>query len=801
MTTTLPQGFSSISSSSSSSTVIPSHLSNNGVNSLGNLSSLGSLNDGVGFILDIPSPGSSGGGGGGGGGLISPTADIKSQRTPSFSRDSILGSAQKARNMSTQSSGSDMTLGASAGGSGAGAGFGTSGSSNANAKNAGGNNMSGLSSVDVKLNGGALVNDPSGDDSINPLKRRNTETGGGVDYPRRRATIACEVCRSRKSRCDGTKPKCKLCTELGAECIYREPGIKLDAGDKLILERLNRIEGLLQMNLAAGHSSSLVMAATQQSQDSPSSLSNSGAVGSGSGGLMGSAGGLGGLGGAGIAPDGGTNMWSEQTAAAAAAAAAAGFVSVIPAGGIGTWTSTTNISTMPKVHTNAALHLLQWPLIRDLVSRPYDPQIMLQLEMARQPLHSLTKTPCVDLSNTAAYIEAYFERVNMWYACVNPYTWRSHYRSALSNGFREGPESCIVLLVLSLGEASLRGSISRIVPHEDPPGLQYFTAAWALLPGMMTSNSVLAAQCHLLAAAYLFYLVRPLEAWNLLCTTSTKLQLLLMSPNRVPPEQRELTERIYWNALLFESDLLAEMDLPHSGVVQFEENVGLPCGFEGDEQQAVGRDDLWYFLAEIALRRLLNRVSQLIYSKDSMASTTSLEPVVAELDYQLTQWYESLPGPLQFPFTRTLLADPIQTVLRLRFFACRTIIYRPYILAVLDNEQALLDPAVRSACHKCLEASVRQLEHITAHHAGHMPYLWQGALSIVSQTLLVMGASMSASLSSILLTIVPHRNVLDQIITDVVVEIERYAGLAPSLALAAEIIREAEVRRRAFLSG
>lgn len=556
------------------------------------------------------------------------------------------------------------------------------------------------------------------------------------------------------------------------------------------------------MNLAAGHNNGLALAAAaaQQSQDSPSSLSNSGAVGGGSG-SVGANGGLGGLGGTGGVPDGETNMWSEATAAAAAAAAASGFVSVIPAGGIGTWTSGTNISTMPKVHTNAALHLLQWPLIRDLVSRPYDPQIMLQLEMARQPLHSLTKTPCVDLSNTAAYIEAYFERVNMWYACVNPYTWRSHYRSALSNGFREGPESCIVLLVLSLGEASLRGSISRIVPHEDPPGLQYFTAAWALLPGMMTSNSVLAAQCHLLAAAYLFYLVRPLEAWNLLCTTSTKLQLLLMSPNRVPPEQRELTERIYWNALLFESDLLAEMDLPHSGVVQFEENVGLPCGFEGDEQQAVGRDDLWYFLAEIALRRLLNRVSQLIYSKDSMASTTSLEPVVAELDYQLTQWYESLPNPLQFPFTRTLLADPVQTVLRLRFFACRTIIYRPYILAVLDNEQAVLDPAVRGACHKCLEASVRQLEHITAHHAGHMPYLWQGALSIVSQTLLVMGASMSPSLSSILLTIVPHRDVLDQIITDVVVEIERYAGLAPSLALAAEIIREAEVRRRAFLSG
>lgn len=459
--------------------------------------------------------------------------------------------------------------------------------------------------------------------------------------------------------------------------MYREPGIKLDAGDKLILERLNRIESLIQMSIVSGHSNVVNIA-----QNSPP-VSN----------------------GTGLSD----NMLLPSNPT--------GFVSAIPNSGLGTWSAQpvgTNISTMPKIHTNAALHLLQWPLIRDLVSRPYDPQIMLQLEMARDPLHSLTKTPCVDLSNTQAYIEAYFERVNIWYACVNPYTWRSQYRTALSNGFREGPESCIVLLVLALGQASLRGSISRILPQEDPPGMQYFTAAWSLLPGMLTANSVVAAQCHLLAAAYMFYLVRPMEAWNLLCSTSTKLQLLLMAPSRIPTHQREMIERIYWNALLFESDLLAEMDLPHSGVVQFEENVGLPGGFEGEESEQVGRDELWYFLAEIALRRLLNRVSQLIYAKDSIASTTSLEPVVAELDYQLSQWYESLPLPLQFPFTRTpLLQDPVQAVLRLRFFACRTIIYRPYILAVLDNEQSILDPTVRENCHKCLESAIRQLEHIS----------------------------------------------------------------------------------------
>lgn len=85
-------------------------------------------------------------------------------------------------------------------------------------------------------------------------------------------------------------------------------------------------------------------------------------------------------------------------------------------------------------------------------------------------------------------------------------------------------------------------------------------------------------------------------------------------------------------------------------------------------------------------------------------------------------------------------------------------------------------------------------------HAGHMPYLWQGALSIVSQTLLIMGATMSPSLNSILCSLVPRREMIDQIIADVIMEIERYSVLSPSLSLSAEIIKEAEVRRRTFLS-
>jgi len=463
--------------------------------------------------------------------------------------------------------------------------------------------------------------------------------------------------------------------------------------------------------------------------------------------------------------------------------------------GFGSWKNTSaNISTMPKTHTTPALHLLQWPTIRDLVPQSYDPQNLLQLEMAREPLQ-LDTSLSLDLTNSACYVRAFFQRVNVWYACVNPYNWTSYYKIALSHRFREGAESCIVLLVLALGSASSSGSISLIQHDQEIPGMRFFAAAWALIPGLITTTTMASAQCMILASAYLFYLVRPLEAWTLLNNTSVKLQLFLGGPGRIPPHSKELSERVYWNALLFESDLLAELDLPHSGIVQFEETIGLPGGFEEDEGDSVGRDELWYFLAEIALRRLLNRVSHLIYTKGATSSTVSLEPVVAELDYQLTRWYESLPVSLQFLASRAPLSDPVQTVLRLRYFACRTIIFRPYILAVLQNERAALDTAVRENCRKCLDACIRQLEHITAHHAGHLPYLWQGTLSIVSQSLLVMGATLSPSLSALL----PPPPQMDTIIREVIVEIERYSHLAPSLRLSTEIVREAEERRQMFL--
>ncbi|GFF96416.1 transcriptional activator protein acu-15 [Aspergillus udagawae] len=45
----------------------------------------------------------------------------------------------------------------------------------------------------------------------------------GPPGKRRRVALACDVCRTRKSRCDGTRPQCGMCKDLGFECVYTPP--------------------------------------------------------------------------------------------------------------------------------------------------------------------------------------------------------------------------------------------------------------------------------------------------------------------------------------------------------------------------------------------------------------------------------------------------------------------------------------------------------------------------------------------------------------------------------------------------
>ncbi|KXL44450.1 hypothetical protein M433DRAFT_278084 [Acidomyces richmondensis BFW] len=63
---------------------------------------------------------------------------------------------------------------------------------------------------------------------------------------RRRVALACSNCRHRKSRCDGRRPKCSLCSDLGCECQYEQAGtaLTLTVGKSFISQLEQRLQDM-----------------------------------------------------------------------------------------------------------------------------------------------------------------------------------------------------------------------------------------------------------------------------------------------------------------------------------------------------------------------------------------------------------------------------------------------------------------------------------------------------------------------------------------------------------------------------
>ncbi|KAJ9646844.1 hypothetical protein H2204_000536 [Knufia peltigerae] len=81
-------------------------------------------------------------------------------------------------------------------------------------------------------------------------------------YNKNRSKVACSVCRARKTRCDGAKPKCSFCLENGCVCKYETPpqaggsSRTVETNIETILTKISVIEKCLSLSRGAGSQSS-----------------------------------------------------------------------------------------------------------------------------------------------------------------------------------------------------------------------------------------------------------------------------------------------------------------------------------------------------------------------------------------------------------------------------------------------------------------------------------------------------------------------------------------------------------------
>ncbi|KAJ6086191.1 hypothetical protein N7486_010472 [Penicillium sp. IBT 16267x] len=225
-------------------------------------------------------------------------------------------------------------------------------------------------------------------------------------------------------------------------------------------------------------------------------------------------------------------------------------------------------------------------------------------------------------------------------------------RRVIEDGLNWDEGSCLVLLVCALGRIAQpfrsgeqTGSLDSTGYRElssplDCPDLEeaesYFSLALRRI-GIL-NQSVAAVQCLFLCGVFYMYTFRPLEAFQSFHQASVMYQVYLRSHkgSTTVLSDNQTEQTLFWSC--FKSEWGSRESAHHD--------------MSAHEQQQAW----FYYLSEIALRRIGNRVLNSLY-KESFESWKEYDipstiKIAHEFLRQLNEWYEGLPVSMHFDDNR-----------------------------------------------------------------------------------------------------------------------------------------------------
>ncbi|KAH8199777.1 hypothetical protein TruAng_006058 [Truncatella angustata] len=391
------------------------------------------------------------------------------------------------------------------------------------------------------------------------------------------------------------------------------------------------------------------------------------------------------------------------------------------------------------------------------------------LEQSRPSLlmRSNSMYPYLSPVDLDAILDSFQRTVNFWYPVLSR-TQLENTRLLVSQGLLESTDlvaSCCAQLVMALGCAG--DVVGSLVHSEDTSanreevefrrarkamGELYFDGALRAMHMVHSEMSCMAVQSLFFAALYFAYLRRPLQAWNYIHNTASKCLLLLSYPPvNEPDENQECLRRIFWACYILESDYLAELSaLPQSGIAQIESSVSLPGSYATHADPDQTEHASLYFLACISMRRLLNRVHQLLYARDSGAATdiSRFPAIVTELDHQLDEWRDVLPHSFRFNAHDIHdLPSECGGFLRQRYLTCKSVIYRPYLAWLLANGphevRGVSRDDIITRATVCLDACTSHILALTGFAHTVLVDTWICALSMATAMMILLATGRS----------------------------------------------------------
>ncbi|OQU94918.1 Fungal Zn2-Cys6 binuclear cluster domain-containing protein isoform 1 [Cladophialophora immunda] len=482
----------------------------------------------------------------------------------------------------------------------------------------------------------APATDASDDRPLRDLSR--------INYPKKRVSVACELCRSRKTRCDAKKPSCSFCLQTGVPCIYRTTVISTNQAPKTsngedhqledeqvnyshwqnVIARLDRIETLLEKPGSRWFGS-----LEPESPANPSIRSLEAATSLS----------------ASRAPVGRRRHGHQQ-----------------------------NESSLVGLTLSGLSRLVgqQCPLPLYPLADDDDDEAFLERQAKQgEALFQNSHLTVADLSITTRSLwrlqNSFAHNVLPWCPlfdqkdCVNMTT-----RTYDAQFPDQSLETCLTLFVLALGALTRSEHHVEDSHAGDFPGLDYFQVASKILG------------CDRSSRLYCLYCLRPLQAFDAIHEASLGVVALVQCKKRLETDTdlQRMTYRAYWACYLLEHELQAYISYSACLLQSHHDFVPLPLS-DHDEP------GMYWFLAEVAFRRILSNPHAGIGWN---ANTLHAPVVVDEIISQIDLWYAHLPNQLKFPLGLSPVLDLHKGFLRGQYYSINSVLSWSHVVRLLTNQ-------------------------------------------------------------------------------------------------------------------
>jgi hypothetical protein len=328
--------------------------------------------------------------------------------------------------------------------------------------------------------------------------------------------------------------------------------------------------------------------------------------------------------------------------------------------------------------------------------------------------------------------------------CCKTNTCRSN--DTVATETRLSLEGVLVLLILALGEVCESKQVSQdffrhglrhtsrtettgqqchcTIHAPYPPGIACYDRAMEAIGCHIDGYDLLHAQIYILAGLYKGQLGRASESLHWYCMAGRICQTLLFQSNLVrfdhsinrnevqqiaKQRQNWIVEPAHdlvvlssWTCLQLESDILADLPLPSSGLERYEDVIPWPLHVPGHtafeslfrshsafEPVISGYDMLLHYTAQIWLRKLLNRIQRQLHGSECLhLSHEELRNVVRNHQRALQLWRTSLPAALCWSDDNVPASNILAARLRAKYWGACVVANRPildYAIHIMPN--------------------------------------------------------------------------------------------------------------------